>query len=74
MAAPKTETMGSDMADLNEQSLIELLEAIRAPMFAKPSQLVVSQEGIDRMKQLCAENPEFRKRVLAEFPQFEGIL
>lgn len=62
------------MADLNEKSLMGLLEAIRAPMFIKPSQLVVSQEGIDRMKQLCADDPEFRKRVLAEFPQFEGVL
>jgi len=62
------------MADLDEESLSELLSEIRAPLYMKPSQLIVSEEGIERMKELCAQDAEFRKRVLAEFPQFEGIL
>jgi hypothetical protein len=62
------------MADLDEQSLLELRKAIRSPLVIKPSQLVVSQEGLDRMKRLCADDPEFRKRVIAEFPQMEGIV
>jgi hypothetical protein len=60
--------------DLNENSLLELRNVLHAPLTMKPSQLVVSVEGIERMKSLCANDPEFRKRVLAEFPQFEGIL
>jgi|HubBroStandDraft_2_1064218.scaffolds.fasta_scaffold236363_1 hypothetical protein len=62
------------MADLTEESLMELLSAIRAPMHLKPSQLIVTEEGIERMRGLCDDDPEFRKRVLAEFPQMEGIV
>lgn len=63
------------MTDLNESSLLELMRQIKSPQFsARPSQLVVSQEGLDRMKKLCADDPEFRKRVLAEFPQMEGVV
>jgi hypothetical protein len=64
----------SDAVDFTEESLVELMSAIRAPMHFKPSQLVVTEEGLERMKTLCADDPEFRKRVLAEFPQFEGVL
>jgi hypothetical protein len=63
------------MADLNEKSLLELREALRGPNMAfKPSRIVVSQEGLDRVKALCAADPEYRKRVLAEFPQLDGII
>lgn len=63
------------MADLNEKSLLELRDAIRAPhMSLKPTHLVVSQEGLDRVKALCADDQEYRKRVLAEFPQLEGMV
>lgn len=63
------------MKDLNENSLEELLTAIRSPVFAfRPSQLVVSEEGLERMKAICADDPEFRKRILAEFPQLEGVV
>ena len=60
--------------DLNEKSLLELRNAMRAPLTAKPAQLVVSEEGIERMNRLCADDFEFRKRVIAEFPQLEGIV
>jgi hypothetical protein len=61
--------------DLTEESLLGLMKAVRAaPLSMMPTQLVISEEGIERMKLLCADDPEFRKRVLAEFPQFEGIL
>lgn len=63
------------MNDLTETSLLDLLVAIRNPgMSTTPTLLVVSQEGIDRMKSLCDDDPEFRKRVLAEFPQMAGLL
>ncbi len=63
------------MTDLTEASLLEFRKALRAePISFKPSQLIVFQEGLDHMKALCAADPEYRKRVLAEFPQFEGIL
>lgn len=63
------------MKDLTEESMIELLGAIRSPLLtAKPRQLIVSAEGLEHMKALCAEDPEFRKRVLAEFPQLEGVI
>jgi hypothetical protein len=63
------------MADLSEESLLELMTAIRAQPFSfKPSQIVVSEEGLAHMKALCAADPEYRKRVLAEFPQLEGVL
>jgi hypothetical protein len=62
------------MNDLTEKSLRGLLDHIRSDVSLKPSHLVVSQEGLDRMKALCADDPAFRERVLAEFPQMEGIL
>jgi hypothetical protein len=62
------------MADLTEESFTDLMSLISEPMSLRPSQLIVSQEGIDRMKFLCSENAEFRKRVLDEFPQLDGIV
>ena len=62
------------MTDLNEKSLSELLGVIREPLAFTPSRLVVSPEGLDRMKVLCADDPEFRKRVIAEFPQLDGVI
>jgi hypothetical protein len=62
------------MTDLTEESLSELMKAIRAEWVIKPIQLVVTQEGIARMRALCADDPEFKKRVIAEFPQVEALL
>jgi hypothetical protein len=69
-----TSNIPSDAKGLTEDSFADLLSAIRAPMYLKPSQLIVTEEGIERVKSLCADDPEFRKRVLAEFPQFGDIL
>jgi hypothetical protein len=62
------------MSDISEKSLLGLLDHIRSDVSVRPSHLVVCQEGLDRMKALCEADPAFRKRVLAEFPQMEGIL
>jgi hypothetical protein len=61
--------------DLNEESLLSLLATVREELISvRPPQLVTSEEALERVKALCADDPEFRKRVLAEFPQFEGVL
>jgi hypothetical protein len=60
--------------NLTEKSLLEFMETIRQPYKLTTPHLVVTQEGIDNVKALCAEDPEYRKRVLAEFPQLEGII
>ena len=62
------------MTDLNEDSLRQLRKAIREHTILRPTQIMVSEEGLSRMKALCADDPEFRKRVLAEFPHLEGVL
>lgn len=62
------------MTDLNEKSLLDLMEALSKPYKLTATHLVVTQEGLDHVKALCADDPEYRKRVLAEFPQLEGIL
>jgi hypothetical protein len=61
--------------DLTEASLLTLLDSIRGEqLYARPAFVVVSQEGLDNMRALCADDAKFRKRVLAEFPQLEGTI
>ena len=61
--------------DLTEASLLTLLDSIGGEhLYARPAFVVVSQEGLDHMRNLCADDAEFRKRVLAEFPQLEGTI
>ncbi len=62
------------MNDLNEDSMLELLTMNRSKYAARPSHLVVSPEGIANIKSLCDADPEFKKRVLAEFPEVEALL
>ena len=61
--------------DLTQESLLELMNCIRDQRFAvTTTHIVVTQQGLDRMKALCDADPEFRKRVIAEFPQLEYYL
>jgi hypothetical protein len=61
--------------DLTEASLMELFAAIKAePISLRPTRLVISEEGLERAKQMAADDPELRRLMLAEFPQFEGII
>lgn len=60
--------------NLTEESLLALMKTVRDPLYVNLNHLVVSAEGLDRMVRLCADDAEFRNRVLAEFPQLEGVL
>jgi hypothetical protein len=61
--------------DLTEASMAKLLETVRTQVLSmNPVSLVVTQEGIDWMKSLTDADPEFKARVLAEFPQMAAVL
>ena len=61
------------MTDLNEQALLECLHSVRK-VCIKPAYVRVTDAGLATIKEHCAEDPEFRRVVLAQFPQLEGVI
>jgi hypothetical protein len=65
------------MADLTEVSLLELRAQVlreRGAYATKPCRLTITPEGLAYCRELAATDPEFARRVRAEFPDMADVL
>jgi hypothetical protein len=61
--------------DLNERSLLALVERFEPePLAVSPRLLVITEEGLAYARDLAARDPEFARRVREEFPDLADSL